>query len=442
MEKKPMQQSSVMLFCDECGLANDPAARYCAACRHPLNAAANSVGAQPIAPVVITPPPVLEVTPGPLLSTGRARVLVENLGPTGQFRRGTILDRRYEILEEIGQGGFSTVYRAREIGGNGREVAIKRIELSRLSPRQVIDATETFNREITMLARFSGVQGVPAFYEQLTDSENWYLVMQYIEGQTLESYLQDAPGGYVREEEVLQLGVELAELMKRLHTINPPVIFRDLKPANIMLTPKNECYLIDFGIARNFAFGKKKDTTPLGSPGYAPPEQYGRAQTDQRSDIYSLGATLQTLLTGRDPLELRAGESSRNPKVPSRGLSKLLNQMLAADPAQRPLTMVQVKKQLEAIPHPHRPLMSYSLGLVGGFLFSLVLLFLIYAGVQGGSFFWLFYIPAMFLNGIWQRIRKQRRLPKLMPLFVLLGVLTPLTFVLLFWLWRTFGWPI
>src|SRR5579885_1933415 len=141
MEKKSMQQSSLLVFCEECGLANDPAASHCAACRYPLTL--QVVSAPPVAPVTVAPAPMLEVTPGPQLAAGRARILVENLSPLGQFRRGTILDRRYEILEEIGHGGFSTVYRAKEIGGNGREVAIKRIELSRLSPRQVIDGGKT-----------------------------------------------------------------------------------------------------------------------------------------------------------------------------------------------------------------------------------------------------------------------------------------------------------
>ncbi len=436
MEKKLTQQSSLMVFCEECGLANDPAASHCAACQHPLTSVANHVIA-PIAPVVITPQ-TLEVTPGPLLAAGRARVAVDRPGPLGQFRPGTILDRRYEILAEIGQGGFSTVYRAKEIGGNGREVAIKRIELSRLSPRQVIDATETFNREITMLARFKGVEGVPAFYEQLTDSENWYLVMQYIEGQTLEEYLQKAPGGYLTENETLQLGIALAEVLQNIHSVSPPVIYRDLKPANIMLTPDKKFFLIDFGIARNYTFGKRKDTTPLGSPGYAPPEQYGRAQTDQRSDIYSLGVTLQTILTGRDPLELRAGEPSRNAKPPSRRLSKLLDQMLATDPAQRPHTMAQVKKHLEAISHPRRPLMSYRWGVIIGAILSAGILLLVFIG-NGGGFFWVIFSLMMALRGIGQRIQNRHYLPKMSPLFAILGILTPLTLVLLFWLWQTFG---
>jgi len=438
MEKKSMQQSSLLVFCEECGLANDPAASHCAACRYPLTM--RGVSAPPVAPVKVAPAPVLEVTLAPQLAAGRPRILVENLGPLGQFCRGTVLDGRYEILEEIGQGGFSTVYRAKEIGGNGREVAIKRIELSRLSPRQVIDATETFNREITMLARFKGVPGVPTFYEQLTDSENWYLVMQYIEGQTLEEYLQKKPGGYLKEEEVIQIGCELAELMKHLHASHPSVIFRDLKPANIMVTPKREYYLIDFGIARNYTPGKAKDTTPLGSPGYAPPEQYGRAQTDHRSDIYSLGATLQTLLTGRDPLELRAGVPSRNSRPPSRELSRLLDQMLATDPNQRPSRMAQVKNLLEALPYPRRALISYGLGLVLGTIFGIGILLSLFVG--GGGFFWVSYMLMTALSGFWQPIRRRLHARKVSSLFVGLGILTPLVFVLLFWLWRVFGWPI
>ena len=236
------------------------------------------------------------------------------------------------------------MYRAVNLDVNHRKVAIKRIHLTALTSRQVIDATETFHREITMLARFSSVKGIPKFYEHLTDAENWYLIMQYIPGQTLEDYLQKAPGEYLDEKELIHLGIGLTEVLKTLHTSEPPVIFRDVKPANIMITPDHKFCLIDFGIARNFTPGKKKDTIPLGSPGFAPPEQYGHAQTDQRSDIYSLGATLQTLLTGRDPLELRNGEPSRNPNVPSRGLRQLLDEMLSVEAAQRPADMSQICK--------------------------------------------------------------------------------------------------
>src|SRR5579885_1043525 len=433
------QQSSMMLFCDECGLANEPGATHCVACRHSL---AHASSTPPVTPVKIAPPPVLQVTPGPLLTQNSLAGLLSTQRTTGDFKPGTILAGRYQIEEEIGRGGFSIVYRATDLYANHREVAIKRIQLTSLTPRQIIDATETFNREITMLARFKGVDGIPAFYEHLTDADNWYLITQYIKGQTLEEYLQQKPGGYLDEKETVTLGIVLTQIMQKLHDYNPPVIFRDLKPANIMITPEHTFFLIDFGIARNFTPGKAKDTTPLGSPGYAPPEQYGRAQTDQRADIYSLGATLQTLLTGRDPLELRAGMPSRNPRPPSRELSRLLDQMLATDPGQRPPRMAQVKNLLEAIPYSHRSLISYGLGLVVGTLFSMGILLSLFVGGGGGGFFWVSYMLMTALSGFWQHIRKRLHVRKVSSLFGFLGILTPLAFVLLFWLWRAFGWPI
>lgn len=334
-----MQQSFLALFCDECGLANDPAATQCSACQRPLVLRSETPAS---APVVVTPPPVREVTPGLLFAT-------DNQGATSDIQPGTILADCYRIQEEIGRGGFSIVYRATEVDDQSRQVAIKRIPLSALTPTQAIDATETFNREIAMLTKFSGTPGVPRFYGYLTDQENWYLVMQYIAGETLEEGLQKAAGGYFDEEQTIRIGIELAQIFNELHTNQPPVVFRDVKPANIMLTREHELYLIDFGIARNFKWGKARDTTPLGSPGYAAPEQYGRAQTNRRADIYGLGATLQTLITGRDPLELAAGETSRNPQPPSPALRVLLDEMLAPDLAQRPLDMRAVQTRLELI---------------------------------------------------------------------------------------------
>ena len=127
--------------------------------------------------------------------------------------------------------------------------------------------------------------------------------MDFIEGQTLEDYLAKAPGEKLPLQEVLEIGIQLCKVLDYLHTRQPPIIFRDLKPANVMRAPDGHLYLIDFGIARLFKPGKKKDTIALGSPGYAAPEQHGRGQTTERADIYSLGATLHQLLSGRDPSE-------------------------------------------------------------------------------------------------------------------------------------------
>lgn len=386
----------------------------------------------PITPIIVAPPPVLEVRPGPPFSLDKPGThVISPQYPTCDFQPGSILAGRYQIQEEVGGGGFSTVYRAVDgkAGSDRHLVAIKRIQLDQLSPRQALDATETFHREVALLPRFGNVVGIPAYYEYLTDADNWYLITQYIEGQTLEAYLQKAPGGYLDEKEVIELGMGLADILKTLHTSEPPVIFRDLKPANMMITPDHTLFLIDFGIARTFMPGKTKDTTPLGSPGYAPPEQYGRAQTDQRSDIYSLGATLQTLLTSRDPLELREGEPSRNPKAPSRKLHKLLEEMLSGEAAQRPADIDQVKKRLGFI--QARPGMTGMTGVVFGALFGLFSFLPSFTLFGFSSKGWMSYVVLLVAWLVEALIRTKLKLPQKTPkgfrrvwvLGVLIGVL-------------------
>src|SRR5205823_7485733 len=112
-----------------------------------------------------------------------------------------------------------------------------------------------------------------------------------------------APNRRLLLSEVLNIGIQLCTVLHYLHSQQPAIVFRDLKPANIMRTSTGQLYLIDFGIARYFKPGQAKDTVALGSPGYAAPEQYGKAQTTPRADIYSLGAVLHQLLTTRDPSE-------------------------------------------------------------------------------------------------------------------------------------------
>lgn len=441
-----MQHSFQVLFCDECGFANDPAASSCASCQHSLAHTKSEFKTPPIAPIIVAPQPALEVRPAPPFSLdkpGTHEILPRY--PTCDFQPGSILAGRYQIQEEVGRGGFSIVYRAVNLDANRREVAIKRIYLTALTSRQVIDATQTFHREIAMLTRFSNVKGVPRFYEHLTDAENWYLIMQYVPGQTLEAYLHKAPGGYLNERELIYIGIGLTEVLKTLHTSEPPVIFRDVKPANILITSNYKCCLIDFGIARNFTSGKKKDTIPLGSPGFAPPEQYGHAQTDQRADIYSLGATLQTLLTGHDPLELQAGEPSRNPKAPSRSLRQLLDEMLSFEAAGRPADMAQVKKRLEAI--QNRALVTGAMGAIFGAVLSIFALLSPLTLLLPYSKYWMGYATLVVAVLVEAIIREKLKLPQKTPKgfrrFWWLGVVTGmLPYVLGDLLGHLFfGWP-
>lgn len=351
---------SMVHFCDECGAANAENATICMACQRPLPALKDTAAVSApaaVAPVKISSAAPLEVLAGSPVSTG-------SLEP------GTLLAGRYCILKEIGQGGFGSVYQARDLQKRGRMVAVKQINLNTLKPQEMIEATDSFNREVTLLSSLKHPY-LPKFYAHFTDASHWYLVMEYIRGRTLEDYLKRSRRGYLSLNRVMDIGHALADVLAYLHEQRPAVIFRDVKPANIMLTRTGRVYLIDFGIARRFSPAKNKDTGPLGSPGYAAPEQYGRAQTDQRTDMYGLGATLQTLITGRDPLELRLGQLSLRPKPLSAEVQRLLASLLETDPTKRPPDMMTVAEICEKLNRRRHNSLSFAKGLLIGLLFPL-----------------------------------------------------------------------
>src|SRR5206468_3453730 len=137
--------------------------------------------------------------------------------------------------------------------------------------------SEAFRQEALLLADLMH-PNLPRIHDHFSEAGNWYLVMDYIEGENLEEYLAKQPGGYVPLTEALTIGLQLCSVLDYLHNRQPPIIFRDLKPLNIMRTSNGHLYLIDFGIARHFKPGQARDTMAFGSPGYAAPEQYGRTQ--------------------------------------------------------------------------------------------------------------------------------------------------------------------
>lgn len=325
--------TSLSLFCDQCGAANASHATVCFACHQPLHA-----------------PPTAQATQTSVqVQVSAGQTALVSITPAAPSVPGSHLHQRYHIISEIGQGGFGLVYKAQDSQNKNKLVAIKQINLHSLSPRAIIDATDTYNREVSLLSTLKHAN-LPCIYDHFTDPDHWYLVMDFIKGETLEDYLQKAKKGYLRVREVLTIGIELCTVLGYLHTQKPPIIFRDVKPANIMRTPKGKLYLIDFGIARHFTPGQRKDTGPLGSPGYAAPEQYGKAQTTVQTHIYGLGATLQTLLTGTDPLATDAVGTSSIPtrRLPKK-LQQLLNQMREPDISKRPKSMDEVKRRLQQI---------------------------------------------------------------------------------------------
>lgn len=307
-------------YCSSCGAAQPSEAVACFACGRSLKITA------PLAPVV----------------------------PTQH-----LLQQRYRILAQLGQGGSSAVYKAEDTHENNRLVAIKAISLRGLRPQEAIEATETFNREILLLSALKHPH-LPCVYENFSDNESWYLVMDFIEGITLEKHLEDIHNGYnglseqsrqLPIEKVLEIGILLCNVLDYLHTRQPPIIFRDLKPANVMLTPDGRIALIDFGIARHFKPGQARDTIPFGSPGYAAPEQYGKAQTTPRTDIYSLGVLLHQLLTGDDPSlsPFRFAPLPLQSQPELARLETLLMQMVDMDASNRPENVTVVKQELQRL---------------------------------------------------------------------------------------------
>lgn len=213
---------------------------------------------------------------------------------------GTVLENRYEILRIAGQGGMSTVYAARDLrfGQVERLCAIK--EMFDVDPdvRDRALRLVNFERESAILATLSH-PAIPKIYDYFIQGGLVYLVLEFIVGRDLEHYMSDrrAP---CEEEQIINWALEIADVLETLHSQKPdPIIFRDLKPSNIMLRQSGQLVLIDFGIARTIQ-GKQRGTM-IGTQGYAPPEQY-RGIADARGDIYALGATLHHLATNSDPL--------------------------------------------------------------------------------------------------------------------------------------------
>jgi eukaryotic-like serine/threonine-protein kinase len=158
--------------------------------------------------------------------------------------------QRYYILKRIGEGGFGAVYQAKDTFDNDRIVAIKVILLNGLTAQQTIEATDSFNREVDLLSTLNHSR-LPRIYDHFTDAEHWYMVMDFIKGETLDSKLemhQQAGNGLLPQDKVLDIARQLCDVLTYLHGHEPTIVFRDLKPGNIMLSPTDQLYLIDFGI--------------------------------------------------------------------------------------------------------------------------------------------------------------------------------------------------
>lgn len=321
------------LRCSSCGVEAPHGARFCPAC-------------------------------GASLSSARPRM------STGLLQARQMLGKRYAIVRKIAQGGQSAVYLAQDTYHNDAERAIKEMSESQIEPEKRQQAINDFIRESHMLQSLHH-PSLAKVYDLFIDENNkYYLVMEFVPGHNLEDELVLYRRAALDWEDVTRWGITLADTLSYLHSNNPPIIYRDLKPANVMLLPDGSVKLIDFGIARWLHPMRMKDTMQLGTDGYAPLEQYS-SRSEPRSDLYALGASLYHLLTGRvpEPAPLRmAGHNLKsirdyNPRTPE-VVEQVINKALSLQPQERFRDAERMREALEAA---RRQAMSRTSGAPGGY---------------------------------------------------------------------------
>lgn len=249
-----------------------------------------------------------------------------------QERLGSVVQGRYRLKSFLARGGMGAVFLCEDLRLTGQVWAIK--EMLSVNPLETPLVEEAFRREAEMLAGLRH-ESLPAIVDSFVEGTRHYLVMEYIAGVTLTRYLEGV--GPLPSHQALGWGLELAEVLNYLHSQRPAVIFRDLKPDNVMVTEDQRLKLVDFGLARHFRPGKTRDTQAAGSIGYSPPEQWEDSdQTDERSDIYGWGAVLHFLLSAKPPSPVYGQQNLRQyrPDLEA-GLEQLVLKCLAPDPTCR-----------------------------------------------------------------------------------------------------------
>ena len=270
--------------------------------------------------------------------------------------KDTMLQDRYRIVEPLGGGGMGQVYLAHDTRLADKPRAIKELVPDpHASSEEQEQAAVQFHQEAAVLAHLSHPH-LPDVSDYFEENDRFYLVMDYIEGETLEMKLVASEGG-ISPDLVIEWAIQLCDVLDYLHDQDPPVIFRDMKPANVMITSDGELRVIDFGVARLFDPTKRTDTLKMGTAGYAPPEQYaGQGQTTPRSDVYALGATLHELLTGVDPTAqpfVFTPPRQLNGAV-SPSLSDAVMRAVSLDPGDRFPSASAMKQALEKSTQPRR----------------------------------------------------------------------------------------
>jgi len=278
---------------------------------------------------------------------------------------GTVLRARYKIIELVGQGGMGAVYRADDLRLEGRQCAVKEVQLE-TEADFAAQSREQFHREASVLARLDH-PNLPKVSDYFSEENRDYLVMDFVAGRNLKEIMDEArrQGRFLEEKQVRAWADQLCDALEYLHGQAPPILHRDIKPANIRLTPGGTLKLVDFGLVKLLAPDDSRTITILQGRGtiqYTPLEQYGgdTGHTDIRSDIYSLGATLYHLLTNQPPADVKQrflqpdslpSPRSLNPRLSSR-IERAILQALEMHPDQRPASVAEFRADLHAFSLP------------------------------------------------------------------------------------------
>ncbi|MCS6884774.1 MAG: FHA domain-containing serine/threonine-protein kinase [Acidobacteriota bacterium] len=269
-----------------------------------------------------------------------------------QLKPGTVLVGRYEIVKRIGGGGMGNVYQAKDKRLADAPRAVKEMIGMFTDEASRRKAIEDFERESQVLASLDH-SAIPTIFDYFVDEGNYYLVMKLITGGDLGKKLYSSPMGRIDERTVTEWAIQICDVLSYLHKKDPPIIYRDLKPANIMLDERGKIVLVDFGIAR-FVAPTQKNVTAIGTMGYAPPELFS-GKVNPRSDIYSLGATMFHLLTGKDPQDnpLLIFDFTKNPRPRqinpelTEGIEKIVAKAVEYKHENRFTSADEMKKALE-----------------------------------------------------------------------------------------------
>ena len=289
--------------CPNCGSPLRPGARFCGVCGAPASVVLT--GASVPSPGAPDPKNGVCANGHPQIRSNARFCYVCGAPVNPSGATGPIFNNRYQVVAKIGEGGMgSVVYKVLDLQSPGHWLALKEIdEMSLQPPDDRPELVKAFQREAELLRQLDH-PNIVKVRDSFQIGAKHYMVMDLVQGRTLDKMLEASPGGFP-EVRVLSWAEQLCSALDYLHHLTPPIIYRDMKPGNVMVEDgTGQIKVIDFGIAREYKGGKKKhDTVRFGTPGYTPPEQYGQAGSETRpaSDVYALGTMLYQLLTGADP---------------------------------------------------------------------------------------------------------------------------------------------